>query len=301
MRDGDADLIIGHFNKGASTRKLRKVHVLKPTGNPQKPFQERRYVNATQDEIYNVLARLKIVGLLPRSNLPDNLATVDLMDPDIPPLGTLDLEDGAEYVAVYGGHHATIGWYEEDDLNDEQLATSEGWPQSGTSGLEDSAAERAVDHLRELGHPNAERFCGAKLRFPTDPERWSLGTELEVIPELVAKDVEAVLPFKGKQLLGALCGMRTTRNMTDYNIMMRICELKGYQIFLPNSNDLSPGDGCVVSPGGPSCALSATSCSARSVTAKSVRRQRLAAAKHLPCHTRVLGNGSVPKGASTWP
>lgn len=91
---------------GANKRKLKKVYVLEPTGNPERPFEVKRYVNATQDNIFNALARsrLGILGLVPRSDLPDNFATVDFGDLDIPPLGDLDLEDGAEYVALCNWH-----------------------------------------------------------------------------------------------------------------------------------------------------------------------------------------------------
>ena len=87
-------------------RKLKKVYVLEPTGNPERPFEVKRYVNATQDNIFDALARsrLGILGLVPRSDLPDNLATVDFGDLDIPPLGDLDLEHGAEYVALCNWH-----------------------------------------------------------------------------------------------------------------------------------------------------------------------------------------------------
>ena len=107
----------------------------------------------------------------------------------------------------------------------------------------------------------------------------------------MAENVDAVQPFKGKRLLGALCGMEITRNTTEFNKMVHICKTKGYQIFLQNgSGDLSPGDGCIILPGGRPCASSAASCSARSINAQSVRRQRqrLALTQHMPCRTCAL-------------
>ena len=104
---------------------------------------------------------------------------------------------------------------------------------------------------------------------------------------LVEEDVEAVEPFRGKRLMGALSGLRVTRNTGDFNRMMQKCKEEDFQIFLPNGKHMSTGDGCIVSPHPPACARGPAPCASRRATPVHCRRH-LAISLRTPCSTRMM-------------
>ena len=71
--------------------------------------------------------------------------------------------------------------------------------------------------------------------------------------ELVDEDVDAVRPFKGKRLMGALCGTTVTSNTADREKMQELGEQEELEIWLPNGECFDAGDGCIASVSAPTC------------------------------------------------
>ena len=74
-----------------------------------------------------------------------------------------------------------------------------------------------------------------------------------VCRELADEGVAAVRPFKGKRLMGALCGKTVTTNTADRKKMQELCEQEELEIWLPNGEDFDAGDGCIASVSAPTC------------------------------------------------
>ena len=64
---------------------------------------------------------------------------------------------------------------------------------------------------------------------------------------LIDAGVQAVQPFKGKQLLGAIYGQQCTSNTQNRNLMNKYCKEHGITIWLPNGQDIGVGDSCTTS------------------------------------------------------
>lgn len=86
---------------GANGKVFRRIYLLEPTGDAEEPFRVLRMVNHTQQDIVNVLRPLGVLGLLSESDMPEDPAAVDLDELDIPSLGSVDLQDGGEYVTIF--------------------------------------------------------------------------------------------------------------------------------------------------------------------------------------------------------
>ena len=71
--------------------------------------------------------------------------------------------------------------------------------------------------------------------------------------ELADEGVAAVRPFKGKRLMGALCGKTVTTNTADRKKMQELCEQEELEVWLPNGEDIYARDGCIASVSAPTC------------------------------------------------
>ena len=71
--------------------------------------------------------------------------------------------------------------------------------------------------------------------------------------ELVKEGVDAVQPFQGRRLMGALCGEIVTINSASRREMEDLCKKHELEIWLPDGNGFDKGDGCIISPVAPTC------------------------------------------------
>ncbi len=76
--------------------------------------------------------------------------------------------------------------------------------------------------------------------------------------ELIDEGVQAVQPFKGKKLLGAICGQQCTHNTKSRVDMEKYCKKHDIAIWLPNGKDIGVGDSCMRSPALKPCRPSAS-------------------------------------------
>lgn len=66
--------------------------------------------------------------------------------------------------------------------------------------------------------------------------------------ELVEEGVPSVQEFRGKHLMGALCGETVTGNVCSQQEMHEICKKNDFEIWLPNGNNQDAGDGALYHP-----------------------------------------------------
>ncbi len=66
--------------------------------------------------------------------------------------------------------------------------------------------------------------------------------------ELIDKGVQAVQLFKGKELLGAICGQQCVNNTTLRVALEKYCKQHGIAIWLPDGQDIGIGDRCSTPP-----------------------------------------------------
>ncbi len=104
--------------------------------------------------------------------------------------------------------------------------------------------------------------CVVSVPFSKLPRSCMIVVALLLCRELVKEDIQAIQPFKGKRIFGALYGLQVTTDKTDYFKMMYVCKQEGFRIFLPNGKELSAGNACIVSNGPATSLGAATSRSA---------------------------------------
>ena len=93
---------------------------------------------------------------------------------------------------------------------------------------------------------------------------------------LIDEGVQAVQPFKGKQLLGAIYGQQCTSNTSNRDAMKKYCKEHGIAIWLPNGQNIGIKANCTKSPCLKPCRPQAALC------CKPARRQPHNHAYHQP-------------------
>jgi len=93
--------------------------------------------------------------------------------------------------------------------------------------------------------------------------------------DLIEEGVDAVQPFRGKRLMGALFGEMVTTNSANRREMEALCKQHEVEIWLPDGDAFDKGDGCIFSPVAPSCsALAHPATPSPSTSLRLPRQQR---------------------------
>ena len=98
---------------------------------------------------------------------------------------------------------------------------------------------------------------------------------------LVEEGVDAVQPFQGRRLMGALCGKTVTTNPANHRQMVELCEQHELKIWLPSGDDFDVGDGCVISPGAATCSALAQPANRSISSSRSLPRQQWQSSRFL--------------------
>ncbi len=83
---------------GASEKK-KTVRIFQPTGDEDKPYRILRMVG-TQKDFVDTFSRCGVMSFFPVSDCPADPAAVNLEELDLPFIGSLDLQDGGNYIAL---------------------------------------------------------------------------------------------------------------------------------------------------------------------------------------------------------
>ena len=92
--------------------------------------------------------------------------------------------------------------------------------------------------------------------------------------QLVEEGVDAVRPFRGRRLMGALFGKTVTTNSANCREMEELCEQHELEIWLPSGEEFDVGDGRVFSPGAPTCSALAQPASRSTGSSRNLPRHQ---------------------------
>ena len=80
---------------------LSRIHILSPTGDPDKPFKVMKLAKVTKSKLILALRPKGVVGLVYKSGLLEPSATEDGEEPDVNLQEDIVLQENGQYVADY--------------------------------------------------------------------------------------------------------------------------------------------------------------------------------------------------------
>ncbi len=82
----------------------KRIHLFEATGDPDKPYACMNLVDVTLRDIVDRWTPCGVVALSPESDIPEGPAAIDSEEFGISLLGTVELQEGGKYFAIYGMH-----------------------------------------------------------------------------------------------------------------------------------------------------------------------------------------------------